>query len=421
MNCQKWRVLSLFVLFFVSKSTSLLAQFDLPFSTKGSRIVDQSGSDFIIKGVNWWGINGSHIPYSQDQSKGTNTHAMPFGIHVQDIDTIISAIKNAGFNTIRLPFSNEMLHDPTKAQAEWVGPNTELIGLTPLEVMDVIVDKLTTQGLFVLLNNHSTTTHWCCNYDFNGLWYGKNKFYAQTTEQWIADWQMLAGRYKENKLVVGADLRNEVRPLRKKGLPLPKNPNWGRKNKRDWHKAATQAGNAIHQIQPNWLIVVEGINARVHFLTQLTFPHLKPVVKKPIKLTVPNKLVYEVHNYSFSWIKANLLREKKQKKYGSVSSELRKAEYERNWGFVMDDDFENATPVLLGEFGCSSLGSDVEPWLKDLTDFVQNKKMGFCWWTLEEELTNEGSYGIMNENLSKINVFEDWRGKYLRELLEMRK
>jgi aryl-phospho-beta-D-glucosidase BglC (GH1 family) len=397
------------------------SQFFPPLSTQGSRIIDQNNADFILKGVNWWGINGSHIPYSQDHSKGTNTHAMPFGVHIQDIDTIITAVKNAGFNTIRLPFSNQMLHDNSKTEKEWVGPNTDLIGLTPLQVMDVIVEKLTDNGLFVLLNNHSTTTHWCCNYDFNGLWFGKNEFYAQTTEQWIADWQMLAGRYKENKLVVGADLRNEVRPLRKKGLPLPKNPNWGRKNKRDWHKAATQAGNAIHQIQPNWLIVVEGINARVHFLTQLTFPHLKPVVKKPIKLTVPNKLVYEVHNYSFSWIKANLLREKKQKKYGSVSSEYRKSEYERNWGFVMDDDFENATPVLLGEFGCSSLGSDVEPWLKDLTDFVQYKKMGFCWWTLEEELTNEGSYGIMNENLSKINVFEDWRGKYLRELLEMRK
>jgi len=144
-------------------------------------------------------------------------------------------------------------------------------------------------------------------------------------------------------------------------------------------------------------------------------------VKKPVKLQVSNKVVYEVHNYSFSWIKANLLRQKKQKKYGSVSSELRKAEYERNWGFVMNENFEHVAPVLLGEFGCSSLGIDVEPWLKDLTDFVQDKKMGFCWWTLEEELTNEGSYGIMNENLSKINVFEDWRGKYLRELLDMRK
>jgi hypothetical protein len=27
----------------------------------------------------------------------------------------------------------------------------------------------------------------------------------------------------------------------------------------------------------------------------------------------------------------------------------------------------------------------------------------------------------MNADLSKINVFEDWRGKYLMELLEMRR
>lgn len=383
-------------------------------------IIDNSGKDFTLKGVNWWGINGSHIPYSKDHSKGINTHAMPFGVHVQHIDTIILAIINAGFNTIRLPFSNQMLHDSTKALIDWVGPNHELIGLTPLQVMDVVIEKLTSRGLFVLLNNHSTTIHWCCNYDFNGLWFGRNDFYSQTTDDWISDWKMLAKRYHNNPFVIGADLRNEVRPLRKNGLPLPKNPNWGRKNKRDWHLAASRAGNAIHEIQPNWLIVVEGINARVHFFCQLTFPHLKPVVKKPIKLNVSNKLVYEVHNYSFSWIKANLLREKNQKKYGFVSSDVRKAEYERNWGFVMNKDFQNVTPVILGEFGCSSQGAEVEPWLNDLTSYVLEKKMGFCWWTLEEEVSNEGSYGIMNSELNKINVFDDWRGKYLKKLLEVR-
>jgi endoglucanase len=409
--------LSLFLVLFNCYSIS--CQFIPPFNTSGPKIVDAKSSEFILKGINWWGINGSHIPYSNDHSKGTNTHAMPFGLHVQQIDTIISTIKKAGFNTIRLPFSNQMLHDTTKILTEWVGPNTDLIGLTPIEVMDVIVQKLTNQGLFVLLNNHSTTTHWCCNYDFNGLWYGKNKFYSQTTENWISDWKMLAIRYQNNPMVIGADLRNEVRPLRRNGLPLPKNPNWGRKNKRDWHLAATKAGNAIHTVQPNWLIVVEGINARVHFLSQLSFPHLKPVVRKPIMLKIPNKLVYEIHNYSFSWIKANILFEKKQVKYGNVETEKRKNEYERNWGFVLNPNFKNCAPVILGEFGCSSQGKEVEPWLKDLSDFVSEKKMGFCWWTLEEELQNEGSYGIMNSELNKINVFDDWRGKYIKQLLDM--
>lgn len=390
-----------------------------PLSTSGPKIIDKVGNEFILKGINWWGINGSHIPYSNEHSKGTNTHAMPFGLHVQKLDTIIQAIKLAGFNTIRLPFSNQMLHDTTKTQTEWVGSNTDLVGLTPIEVMDVVVQKLTEQGLFVLLNNHSTTTHWCCNYDFNGLWYGKNKFYSQTTNDWIDDWKMLAKRYQNNPYVIGSDLRNEVRPLRKNRLPLPKNPNWGRKNKRDWHLAATEAGNSIHEINPNWLIVVEGINARVHFLSQLSFPHLKPISKKPIKLKNPNKLVYEVHNYSFSWIKANILFEKRQMKYGNVNSEKRKYEYERNWGFVLNPKFKNCAPVILGEFGCSSLGNDVEPWLKDLSAYVLEKKMGFCWWTLEEELQNEGSYGIMNSELNTINVFSDWRGPYLRKLLDM--
>jgi hypothetical protein len=55
-----------------------------------------------------------HIPYSNDHSKGTDTHAMPFGLHVQQLDTFIIAIKQACLKTIRLPFSNKMLHDTTK-------------------------------------------------------------------------------------------------------------------------------------------------------------------------------------------------------------------------------------------------------------------------------------------------------------------
>ena len=390
-----------------------------PLSTSGAQIIDANGTPFLIKGVNWWGANGSLIPYSDDHSKGTDTHAMPFGLHVQHLDTIVGAIRKAGFNTVRLPFSNQMLHDTTRALPEWVGPNSELIGLTPLQVLDKVIASITNEGLFVLLNNHSTTTHWCCNYDFNGLWFGKNEFYSQTTADWIKDWMQIADRYRGNPKVIGADLRNEVRPSRANTLPLPKNPNWGKKNKRDWHKAATEAGNAIHSVNPDWLIVVEGINARVHFLSKLTFPLLKPVGKRPITLNIPNKLIYEVHNYSFSWIKANVLTMKRQVRYMDVSTEVRMEQFEKNWGYITDPSFEHTTPVLLGEFGCNSVDRSTEPWLTDLTDFVQKKQISFCWWTLEEELYNNESYGLLNGELNSINVDQDWRWSHLKKLLEM--
>lgn len=390
----------------------------LPFHTQGSRLVDQNGVEFRFKGVNWWGMNGSQYPYSIEHAKGINTHAMPFGLHIQHLDTIVNAIAESGFNTVRLPFSNQMLHDSTRMIQAWCGPNIQLVGKTPIEVMDYVITALNEAGIFVLLNNHSTTTHWCCNYDFNGLWYGKNKFYSQSTNDWIADWVMLAKRYTLFKNVVGADLRNEVRPLRMKGIPLPKNPRWGGGMNNDWHKAATRAGNAIQKVTPEWLIVVEGINARVVAFSQLRFPHLKPVKRKPVVLNVPNKVVYEVHNYSFSWLRANLLFKKRQIRYSDIDANERVEAFEKNWGFLMNSMEAFAAPVVLGEFGCSASGNDVEPWLSDLTRYVQEKNMGFFWWTLEEELESEGSYGIMNKALDKVNVGLDWRGKYLLPMLK---
>jgi len=384
-----------------------------PLSTCGSQIIDANNEVFHLQGVNWWGANGSQYPYSEFHSKGVNTHAMPFGIHLQHIDTIVSAIKKAGFNTLRLPFSNQMLHDSTRAIKEWIGPNSFLEGKTPLEVMDEVISRFSDAGICVLLNNHSTTTHWCCNFDYNGLWYGKNKFYDQTTLQWISDWMFLANRYKFNPWVIGADLRNEVRPQRTSYF-LPRNPTWGRKNKRDWHRAATQAGNAIHEVNRNWLIVVEGINARVNPLMQLSFPHLKPIRKRPVILNIPNKLVYEVHNYSFSWIKANILRLKKSTTYSNLSHEERVKSFEQNWGYVTKLSI-GATPVIVGEFGCSINDTHAELWLKDLTEYLIENHIGSCWWTLEEEIAEPSSYGILNDSMNEINVFQDWRGNYLKK------
>jgi aryl-phospho-beta-D-glucosidase BglC (GH1 family) len=384
-----------------------------PLSTRGSHLIDANESVFSMRGVNWWGANGSQYPYSEFHSKGINTHAMPFGIHLQHIDTIMAAIKSAGFNTLRLPFSNQMLHDTTRAKKEWVGPNTFLLNKTPLEVLDEVITRLSDAGICVLLNNHSTTTHWCCNFDYNGLWFGKNKYYDQTTKQWINDWKFLANRYKSNLWVIGADLRNEVRPQRTPYF-LPKNANWGRKNKKDWHRAATQAGDAIHALNPNWLIVVEGINARVNPFMQLSFPHLKSVRKKPVILKIPNKLVYEVHNYSFSWTKANILRMKKSTTYNDLSTEQRMKYYEQNWGYITKME-GSATPVIVGEFGCSVNDKHAEEWLRDLTLYMSQNSIGSCWWTLEEEIAEPSSYGILNDTLNEINVFKDWRGTHLQK------
>jgi endoglucanase len=81
----------------------------------------------------------------------------------------------------------------------------------------------------------------------NQLWYT-----GQYPEQrWIDDWRMLAQRYRNNPTVVGADLHNE-----------PHTPAcWGCGDQtRDWRLAAERAGNAIQAVNPDWLIIVEGVD-----------------------------------------------------------------------------------------------------------------------------------------------------------------
>jgi endoglucanase len=93
--------------------------------------------------------------------------------------------------------------------------------------------------------------------------------------------------YQSNPSVIAFDLRNEIRRT-----PAYV-PTWGDgSNLTDWHKASTIAGNLILSLNPNLLIIVEGLD----FATNLTL-----LGRIPVNLMVPNKLIYSGHLYSWTW------------------------------------------------------------------------------------------------------------------------
>ena len=101
-------------------------------------------------------------------------------------------------SSIRLPFSNTMLH--AEQSVDSVDP--ALAELTPLQAMDVIVETAGALGLKIILDNHSREAD---GYIAEGLWY------TSTVDEaaWIADWVMLAERFLGNDTVVAFDLNNE--------------------------------------------------------------------------------------------------------------------------------------------------------------------------------------------------------------------
>jgi len=87
---------------------------------------------------------------------------MPLGLDRVPLAQVVAQFRAIGINSVRLPFSDEMLHDQRPVTDAAVAANPGLRGLTPLQVYDAVVAALTGAGLAVTLNNHTNTTRWCC-------------------------------------------------------------------------------------------------------------------------------------------------------------------------------------------------------------------------------------------------------------------
>lgn len=314
-----------------------------PLSTDGRHIVDRNGDRVILRGVNWFGFE-------------TETHLV-HGLWARDYDEMLAQIAGLGYDTIRLPFSLEAIDSSAPvAPGTANGMNAALVGKTPLEAMDVIIDAAARHGLLILLDNHSLADD---DHTF-GLWFGGG--YSEA--DWIARWQMLAARWADRTNVIGADLKNEPHGQ----------ANWGLGDEYDWRLAAERAGNAIHETAPHWLIVVEGVEGPA--VGQTLSGHwwggnLEGVATHPVRLSTPNKLVYSPHEYG-----PGVYPQPWFSPYGPAVLEDR---WQRGFNYIAT---EGIAPILVGEFGGREVGVDsVEgQWQNQFVDFLAREGHSFTYW-----------------------------------------
>jgi Endoglucanase len=232
---------------------------------------------------------------------------------------IICQIKSLGYNTIRLPYSNDIFQEGRIAGSVNDELNPEITGLKPLQIMDKLIEECGKQDIKIILDRHRPTAS-----AQSELWYEKNV----SEEKWIEDWVMLAKRYKDNPTVIGADLHNEPHGAATWGTGDPKT---------DWKMAAEKCGNAILDANPNWLIIVEGIE-KYDEAYNWWGSNLIGAAKHPVNLKVKNRLVYSVHEYSTSVYDQDYFHE------SDYPSNMAKR-WDKYWGYIHK---EKIAPVLLG-------------------------------------------------------------------------
>jgi endoglucanase len=346
--------------------------------TDGSAIRDQNGQQVRIAGVNWFGME-------------TFDYA-PHGLWTRDYRDMLQQIAAQGYNTLRLPYSNDLFKPGTRPNVDFGGgKNGPLQGKDGLGVLDEIIAYAGQVGLRVILDRHRPEAG-----GQSALWYT-----ASTPESvWISDWQMLAARYAGNPTVIGADLHNEPHS---EGS-ASQSACWGCGNPAtDWRLAAERAGNAILAVNPNWLIIVEGVQcfgpggvATSGQGATCTWwgGNLEGAAQYPVRLNVPNRVVYSSHDYPASVFEQVWFKDP------TYPNNLPSV-WNRFWGYLHAND---VAPVLLGEFGSKLQTTSDRQWLDRLTRYLGTGANGGHWtfWSWNPNSSDTG--GILKDDWRTIDA-----------------
>ena len=347
--------------------------------TSGSQILDTSNKVVGLSGVNWFGFE-------------TSNNA-PHGLWARNWEDMLDQIKSEGYNVIRLPFSNAMLKKNVMPSGIDYQKNPDLAGLTSIQVMDKIIRGANLRELKIILDNHRSTPGG--GPESNGLWYTSE--YSES--DWIADWKALVRRYKYIPGVIAVDLRNE-----------PYNACWGCGDpSRDWRLAAEKAGNAVLSINPNLLIIVEGV---AEFNGQYTWwgGNLIGAKEYPVRLKVPHRLVYSAHEYPETiypqpWFSSS-----------NYPNNL-PAVWDKYWGYLVK---ENIAPVLIGEFGTRYERQKDRQWLQMFQAYIQQNHLNWTFWSLNPDSGDTG--GLLQDDWisihqSKQNILENIQYPFIASLI----
>ena len=323
-----------------------------PLSTSGRFVVDAQGRRVRLAGVNWYGFH-------EDLGVAPGLDRVPRG-------KLAKTIAWHGFNSVRLPFSLWMTQQTAPVPDRYLAANPDLSGATPLQVYDACVEALTGAGLVVIPNCHMLDPGWCCSEaDGNGLWFN-DRWPAVT---FFAAWQDVAARYRSNPLVAGMDIMNEPRRARV-GWRV-RAPTWGTGGKTDVTAMYTTVGNLIHEINPQLLIICEGIS----YAADLT-----GVARHPVRLEHPGKVVYSLHDYSWFHPRGQAR--------AAYLDQMNKA-----GGYLLD---QQTAPLWIGEFGndtrsLASFGlasapgggaADSAVWWNNFQAWLTDHDADWCWWAL---------------------------------------
>ena len=419
----------------------------------GSKLYDKDGNQVWLTGANWFGFNCSEN--------------CAHGLYAADVDEFLSSVADHGINIIRFPISTTLLkswmegepHEVSSVQASFIPPKDE-VGedgtITPagkygdinrdfvledgktlknsMEIFDIIMQKCKKYGLKAFIDVHSPDEN-NSGHDYE-LWYGKAGI---SSKDWQDTLVWIAKKYANDDTLLGYDLKNE--PHGKRGYAGDKCPStiakWdGSTDENNWAYAATNCAKAILEVNPNALIMIEGIEQ--YPMTDKGYTvdtpdvfnpepgqekwygawwggNLRGVKEYPIDLgsaKLNSQIVYSPHDYGPS-VYAQTWFDKE------FTTDTLLDDYWRDtWAYINENEI---APLLIGEWGGHMDKGPNQKWMELLRDYMVENHINHTFWCLNPNSGDTG--GLLGSDFKtwdedKYGLFEEslWQtksGKYI--------
>ncbi|PSR87116.1 glycoside hydrolase superfamily [Coniella lustricola] len=348
-----------------------------PFTTNASTILGADGSPFVYAGVNW---------------PGAEVVMIPEGLQYQSIATIVSKIQSLGMNTIRLTYATEMIDQvysnglkdiPIKTAfvkalgvdegmrvfQQVVARNPEFNeDTTRLQVYDAIAAECAKHQIYIHLDNHVSKASWCCD-PFDGSTWWDDVFFCPA--KWTRGLSFMAAFGMQWPNLISMSLYNELRPPFSSTKPdLMRTYNWD-----VWYEQIQAGSKAIHDLNPDVLIFLSGLNGDTDLEPVVDGSPLIPsntTFQRADFAGYDNKLVLELHSYDILLPVTDCLRyqeEIMQAGYSTASDSREVANrfpmVMTEWGFKQDNTtwLENTYAICVQEFLGSRIGSGWMIWV----------------------------------------------------------
>lgn len=422
---------------------------------EGSRLYDQNGNQVWLTGANWFGMNC--------------TENFPHGLWSADADVLLSQIADRGINIIRFPISTELLlswqnGDPypvvglNAKKTDGYSFNPDFVRddgteMNSMEIFDVLMKKCKKYGIKALVDVHSPASH-NSGHNYNLWYYEDSEMTADdcatvkekygdtgakiTWNDWIDSLTWLAEKYSNDDTIIAYDLKNE--PHGKRGYDGNVCPDsiarWDDTEKENnWKYSAEQCANSILAVNPNALILIEGVEQYPKTEQGVTYDtpdiwdapadkspwygawwggNLRGVKDHPVTpVSGTSQIVYSPHDYGPSvyaqtWFDKDF----------NTQTLLDDYWYD-TWAYINDQDI---APLLIGEWGGHMDEGKNQKWMELLRDYMVNNHINHTFWCLNPNSGDTG--GLLNATFSewddeKYALFEEslWQtqtsGKYI--------